>query len=127
MKDDFFDELRSITAQTKRDLYKDLGSTQRANQAHFEAVRHQLDAAIAAARKGNYREALRLFAAMQKMLHEVKLQHEWAEILVAQAICYAKLGDKREMTNAWNRAYNLEPDNEKLKEIAIKLGLVKQS
>jgi len=126
--DDFFDELLSMTSQVKRDLYKDLGSMQRANHAQLETAKHQLDAAMESARQGNYREALRFFLSLQKTLHESNLfRKELAETYVAQAICYAKLGDNKEMRAAWNKACNIEPDDEKLKAIAVRLGLIKQS
>ncbi len=43
---------------------------------------------------------------------------------VAQAICLARLGDRKEMARVWKKAQALEPDNEVLKEIAVKLGLL---
>jgi tetratricopeptide (TPR) repeat protein len=124
--DDLFDELRIITAKAKQDLLTELGSRQ-TQLAQIEVARRQLEAAIASAQRGKYQDALRLFGELQGTLHKSNLlQSEWAEIYVAQAICYARLGDKGGMKEVWGKAIGLEPDNEKLKEIAVKLGLLKK-
>ncbi len=122
---DTFDEILSLVAQTKRDIYKEIGFEKEAGQEQLKAARYNLDAALAASRGGKYREALRLFVSLQNLLQENELlQSEWAEIYVAQAICYAKLGHKREMELTWQKAYQLEPSNETLKSIAKRLGLL---
>jgi tetratricopeptide (TPR) repeat protein len=124
--DDLFDELLVITAKAKQDLLTGLGSRQ-AQLAQIDVARRQLEAAIASAQQEKYQDALRLFGNLQDTLHKSNLlQSEWAEIYVAQAICYARLGDKGGMKEVWERAVELEPDNEKLREIAIRLGLLKQ-
>jgi hypothetical protein len=68
---------------------------------------------------------LRLFVSLQSTLQAGNLERdEWAEIYVAQAICHSRLGEKRKMKADWQKAHALEPDNEKLRAIAARLGLV---
>jgi tetratricopeptide (TPR) repeat protein len=123
--DDLFSELLVITAKSKQDLLTGLGSRQ-AQLAQIDVARRQLEAALASAQKGKYQDALRLFRDLQGTLHKSNLlQSEWAEIYVAQAICFARLGDKAGMKEVWEKAVDLEPDNEKLREIAVRLGLIK--
>lgn len=125
MVEDPFDEILSLVSQAKSDLYRDVGWADKAARETVQAARYQLDAALASAKQGNYREALHLLRALQKILQENNLlASEWAEIYVAQAICHARLGEKREMKAAWRKASELEPDNDKLKEIAKGRGLL---
>ena len=92
----------------------------------FRIAGYNLDAAIAAARQGEYREALWLFGKLQRTLEEGGLlESQWAEIYVAQAICHARLGDMGATRQVWQKANAREPDNEALKRIAVRLGLVK--
>jgi Flp pilus assembly protein TadD len=116
---DPFDEIMALVLQSKAEAAKKIGWEDVATREQVKAAKWQLSAAIGAAQQGNYQEALRLFEALRTMLPTSE-----AEIYVAQAICYARLGRKREMRQAWRKANKLEPDNEKLKEIAINLGLV---
>jgi tetratricopeptide (TPR) repeat protein len=128
MDDGTFDEILSLVSQAKSDLYREVGWEDKAVQERVKAARYQLDAALGAARQGDYRQALRLFVGLQSTLQEGNLEpDEWAEIYVAQAICHTRLGEKRAMKKAWKKAQTLEPDNEKLREVAIRLGLVKDS
>ena len=123
--DETFDEILSLVSQAKSDLYRQVGWKDEATRERVKAARRQLDAALGAARQGDYRQALRLFGSLQKILQAGNLeQDEWAEIYVAQAICHSRLGEKRETKAAWQKAHALEPDNEKLRAIAARLGLV---
>lgn len=123
--DDSFDEILSLVSQAKRDLLNQIGLEKAAQKETVVAARHQLSAAIGAAKNKQYREALRQFRQLQSLLETADLlESEWAELYVAQAICFARLGEKKDMAQVWKRAQILEPDNEVLKEIAVKLGLV---
>jgi hypothetical protein len=127
MKKNDLDEILSLVSQAKSDLYKKVGDENAAAKELVRSARLLLSAALGAARKENYRESLRLFEALQKNLQEGKLlASEWAEIYLVQAICHARLGQKREMAAAWGKAQTLEPDNEILKQTAKRLGLVKK-
>ena len=120
-----FDEIFSLIADTKKDLYNDLGETAKAEHFNLQAARHDLNGALRSAKAGDFKTALRLFTKIQNALQDSHLlQSEWAEIYVAQAICYGRLGRKREMAMVWKRASALEPDNEKLKRIAQRLELI---
>lgn len=123
--DDSFDEILSLVSQTKRDLYRQIGMEKAAQKETISAARHQLSAAIGAAKSKKFREALRQFKQLQSLLEDADLlESEWAELYVAQAICLARLGEKKEMARVWKKAQMREPDNQVLKEIAVKLGLV---
>ena len=123
--DDSFDEILSLVSQTKRDLYQQIGMEKAAQKETVVAARHQLSAAIGAAKNKKYREALRQLKQLQSLLENADLlESEWAELYVAQAICFARMGDKKDMAQVWKKAQTLEPDNDVLKEIAVKLGLV---
>jgi len=123
---DVFDEIMGLVSQAKSDLARQIGLHDVAAQEKFKAARYQLDAAVAAGRQGDYRQALRLFKSLQSTLQESGLlKSEWAEIYVVQAICYARLGDLKATRDVWQKAQALEPDNERLREIAVRLGLVK--
>lgn len=123
-KDDLFDELLIITAKAKKDLLDEIGSRQ-AQLAQVDVAKRQLEAAISSAQQGKYQDALRLFRDLRLTLQGANLlQTEWAEIYVAQAICNSRLGDKAATKEAWGKAIALEPDNEKLRAIAVKLGLI---
>lgn len=123
---DSFDEILALVSQTKTDLAKQIGWQDVAIKEQAKTARWQLSAALGAAQNGDYQDALRLFDALQKTLQDANLlSSEWAEIHLARAICYARLGEKRAMKRAWNKAQALEPDNEILKETAIRLGLIK--
>lgn len=126
MSDDPFDEIMSLVSQAKADLVRRIGWEDVATRERLKAAHWQLSAAIGAARQDDYREALRLFDTLQKILREGNLvANEWAEIYLAKAICYARLGEKRAMKRAWKQAHELEPNNDKLKDMAIRLGLIK--
>jgi len=126
--EDSLDEILSLVSQTKRDLYRKIGLEKKAEEEHIRAAKYDLDAAIASARDGKFSEALRLFGQLQSKLQESNLlESEWAEIYVAQAICHARLGQKREMALIWQKAYQLEPDNNELKRIAKRLSLLPAS
>jgi len=124
--EDMMDEIMGLVSQAKSELAEEIGLEDTAIQERVKAARYNLDAAVAATRQGEYREALRLFDKLQRTLQEGGLlESEWAEIYVAQAICHARMGDERATRRVWQRANELEPNNEKLKKIAIRLGLVK--
>jgi tetratricopeptide (TPR) repeat protein len=123
--DETFDEILSLVSQAKSDLYQQVGWKDEATRERVKAARRQLDAALGAAQQGDYRQALRLLGDLQKILQAGNLErNEWAEIYVAQAICHSRLGEKRETQAAWQKAHALEPDNEKLRAIAVRLELV---
>ena len=123
---DTFDEILSLVHQAKTELAQQSGLEKVAQAERIKSARYQLNAALAAAREQKYTEALRLFNSLQTILQQGHLlQSEWAEIYVAQAMCHARLGQKREMKRMWNLAHKLEPDNEKLKTIAKQLGMIK--
>jgi tetratricopeptide (TPR) repeat protein len=123
--EDMMDEIMGLVSQAKSDLAREIGLEDTATQERVKAAKYNLDAAVAAARQGEYREALRLFAKLQRTLEEGGLlESEWAEIYVAQGIYHARLGDMRATRQVWQKANALEPDNEKLKRIAVRLGLV---
>jgi tetratricopeptide (TPR) repeat protein len=124
--EDMMDEIMGLVSQAKSDLAREIGLEDAATQERVKAARYNLDAAVAAARQGEYHEALRLFTKLQRTLEEGGLlESEWAEIYVAQAICHARLGDMGATRRVWQKANALEPDNEELKRIAVRLGLVK--
>jgi tetratricopeptide (TPR) repeat protein len=125
MNDDPFDEIMSLVSQVKADLIQEIGWEDVATRERLKAARWQLSAAIGAAQQGDYRQALRLLNALQKMLRECNLAaNDWAEIYLAMSICYARLGEKRAMKRTWKQAHELEPDNDKLKDMASRLGLI---
>jgi tetratricopeptide (TPR) repeat protein len=122
---DPLDEILSLVSQAKQELYNQVGMKSAAEKEQVRAAKYQLEAAIGAAREGKFGEALRLFKNLQNIIEESKLiESEWAEIYVAQAICHARLGQKYDMKQVWQKAYRLEPSNAALKEIAVRLGLL---
>ncbi len=123
--DDSMDEILSLVSQAKRDLLDQIGMKKATQKETLSAARYQLNAAIGAVKDKKYHEALRQFKQLQSLLEDADLlKSEWAELYVAQAICFARLGDKKEMAQVWKKAQTLEPDNQVLKEIAVKLALL---
>ncbi len=122
---DDLDEILSLVSQTNKDWYQDASWKHRAAQERIKVARHQLNMALTAARQGDCRYASRLLVVVKNTLQENNLEpDEWLQIYVAQAICHARLGEKGAMISAWKRAYALEPNCEKLREVATHLGLI---
>ena len=122
---DPLDEILSLVSQVKVDLARQIGCNDVAAREQVKAARWNLSAAIGAAQQGNYQEALRLFDSLQKILEDGNLLvSEWAEIYLAQAICHARLGNKRAMESAWKKASQLGPDDDTLRQVAARLGLI---
>ncbi len=124
--EDPLDEIMALVLQAKADLARQVGWEDVAAKEQAKAAQWNLSAAVGAAQQGDYQEALRLFDSLQKILEDGNLlPSEWAEIYLAQAICHARLGNKRAMKRAWKKASQLEPDNDTLRQVAARLGLVK--
>lgn len=121
---DDYEEILALVSQTRSALYLKLGNPDKAAQEQITTANHYLDAALSAAFRGKYREAIRLFNKLQELLALGGLNAPWPEIYVALAICYSRLGEKHEMASAYRKAYDLESNDQKLKEIAIRLGLI---
>jgi hypothetical protein len=122
---DNLDEILSLVSQTDNDWYRDATWKHKAAQERIKVARHQLDTALTAARQGDCLYASRLLVVVRNTLQEDNLRpDEWLQIYVAEAICYARLGEKGAMTLAWQQACALEPSYEKLQEVATRLGLI---
>ena len=122
---DDYEEILALVSQTRSELYLKLGNPDKAAQERITTANHYLDAALVAACNGKYREAIRVFNKLQDLLVSGKMPDApWPEIYVALAICHSRLGERHETEVAYRKAYDLEPNDQKLKEIAIRLGLI---
>jgi tetratricopeptide (TPR) repeat protein len=125
MRNDY-EEILGLVRRVKADLYDQLDDAPLARKERIKAANDYLQGAMNEASEGRYKEALRMFRQLQAVLEEANLlPEEWAELYVVQAICHARLGQKREQDIAWKQAKALEPDNKVLLQIAIRRGLVK--
>jgi tetratricopeptide (TPR) repeat protein len=125
MPDDY-EEILALVRRAKADLYDQLDDGPAARQERVKAAHTYLNGAMGAASEGRYKDALRMLKQLTAVLEEAQLlPEEWAEIYVAQAICHARLGQTRQKDAAWKRAKDLEPDNEVLRQIAVRRGLIK--
>jgi hypothetical protein len=87
--------------------------------------RKQFATALAIARDGQFREALRHLNTLEDILQDSDLSNrERAEVYVAKALCHNQLGDKQQRDKAWQTAYTFEPNYETLKEIAMQQGIL---
>ncbi len=121
---DDLEEILALVSQTRKELYLKLGNPDKAAQEQITTANHYLDAALSAAFQGKYREAIRLFNKLQDSLTQGKLHAPWPEIYIALAICHSRLGEKQKAESAYQQAYQREPNDQKLKEIAARLGLI---
>jgi hypothetical protein len=122
---DNLDEILSLVSQPDNDWYRDAPWRQKAAQERIQVARHQLDTALTAARQGDWLYASRLLVVVRNTLEENNLEpDEWLQIYVTEAICHARLGEKGAMISAWKKARALEPNYEKLQEVATRLGLI---
>lgn len=117
-------EILSLLFQAKRDAYQALDLHGEAALEHSKAADLVAQAARRSYHQENYRDALRLFRKLQSMLEEWTLwQDAWGEVYLIIASCHLKLKDKKVAQKAFARAYLFEPDNDKLLDIASRLGL----
>jgi hypothetical protein len=122
---DNLDEILALISQTDSDWYRDATWKHKAAQERVKVAKCQLDTALTAAREGDCLYASRLLVVVRNTLQENNLNRdEWLQIYVAEAICRARLGEKGAMISAWNKARALEPNCEKLREVATSLGLI---
>lgn len=117
-------EILSLVFAAKRDAYEKLGLSDEAAIEHARAADLVAKAGKDAYHRGRYRDALRLFRKLQGMLEEWSLWRDvWGEVYLIIASCCLKQKDPRAAQEAFVRAYLFEPDNEKLLDIASRLGL----
>ena len=112
----------------KSKTFKTLDRRDEAEKELFGALGVALQVAEKAEKEANkslFIEAINSFKRLLTLFEEHQfMQEAWAEVLVVVAICYFHLSLDEHAEYNFQKAINLEPDNQKIREIGIHYGWI---